>query len=89
MLDSQFVQEQKMKIAPKEITQNNIPRTVRNKDMQDPKQCTPPKPSRKIPCNSDWSDSEDGNDDQARAKPFDIQNPQPSTFYVSEYAPLR
>ena len=52
-----------MKMAAKKTTQNNIPRTVRNKDMQDPKQTRPPKPTRKIPCNSDWSDSEEGKDD--------------------------
>ena len=34
--DSQFVQEQKLKMTAKETTQNNIPRTVRNKDTQDP-----------------------------------------------------
>ena len=89
MLDSQYVQEQKMKMAAKETTQNNVPRTVRNKDMQDHKQSRPPKPTRKIPCNSDWSDTEDGKDDQARSKPFDIEGPQPSTSYVSESAPLR
>ena len=87
MLDSQYVQEQKMKMAAKETTQNNISMTVKSKDMQDPKQSRPPKPTGKIPCNSEWSDSEDGKDDQARAKPFDIQNPQPSTSYTSESAP--
>ena len=34
MSDSQFVQEQNMKMAAKEATQNNIPRTVKNKDTQ-------------------------------------------------------
>ena len=73
----------------KETTQDNIPLTVRNMETQDPKQSRPPKPSRKIHHNSDFSDSEDGKDDQARAKPLDIQDPQPSTSYASESAPLR
>ena len=78
-----------MKMAAKETTQNNILRTVRSKDTQDPKQSRPLKSTRKGPCNSDWSDSEDGKDDQARAKPFDMQNPQPNVSYVSESALLR
>ena len=76
-------------MAAKQTTQNNILRTVRNKDMKDHKQSRHPKPTRKILSNLDWSDSEDGIDDQTRAKPFDIQNPQPSTSYMSESAPLR
>ena len=41
---------------------------------------------------SDWTDSQDGKDDQARAKPLDTQDPQPSTsfaFYTSDATPLR
>ena len=71
-----------------ETTQDNIPRTVRNMEHQAQKESRPPKPSRKIDHHSDWSDSEDGKDDQARAKPVDIQDPQPSTSYVNELAPL-
>ena len=47
-------------------------------NTQDPNQSRSPKPSRKIP--SDWSDSEDGKDDQARAKPINVQYSQPSTL---------
>ena len=57
--NSQFIQDQKMKMTTKttETTQNSIPVTVRNMEMQDPKQSRPPKPSRKLPYNSDWSKS--------------------------------
>ena len=58
-------------------------------ETQDPKQSRPTKPSRKMHHNSDWSDSEDGKDDQARAKPLDIKDQQPSTSYTSESIPLR
>ena len=58
-----------------ETIEDNIPPTVRNMEMQDPKQSRPPKPSRNTHHNSDWSDSEDGKDDQARAKPIDIEVP--------------
>ena len=89
--DSQFVQDSKLKITTKskEITQDNIPITVRNMENETPKQPRPPKPSRKIDHHSDCSDSEDGKDDQARVKPIDIQDPQPSTSYANESAPLR
>ena len=40
------------------------------------------KSNMKIP--SIWSDSDEGKDDQARAKPLDIQEPQPSTSSVNE-----
>ena len=72
--DNEFIQDAKLKMA-KEMDKDNIP-------VIDPKQPRPPKPNRKIPHNSDWSDSEDGKDDQARAKPLDIQDPQPSTSFV-------
>ena len=48
------------------------------------------KPERKIL--SDWSDPENGKDDQARVKPLDLQDQQLSTFfasYASEATPLR
>ena len=69
---------------------DNIPMTARNMETQD----KPPKPNRKIPCYSDWSDSEDGKDDQARAPHtnIDIQDPQPNTSfasYASEATPLQ
>ena len=47
-----------------------------------PKGPTPPKPCRKINQKSDWSDSEDGKDNQARNNPVDMiptHDPQPST----------
>ena len=55
---------------------------IKNREMQDPKQSRPPTPHRKIP--SDWSDSDEGKDDQARAKPLDVQDPQPSTSSANE-----
>ena len=67
----------------KEAEKDNIP--IRNMEMQDPKQSRLPKSDRKIP--SDWSDSDEGKDDQARAKPLDIQDPQPGTSFANE--PLR
>ena len=36
----------------------------------DPNHSRPPKPSKQISHHSDWSNSEDGKDDQARAKPI-------------------
>ena len=60
-----------------------------NMEHQAPKEPRPPKPSRKIDHHSEWSGSEDGKDYQARAKPVDIQDPQPITPYVNESAPLR
>ena len=74
----------------KEMDGDNIPLTERTMETQDPKQSRPPKPYRKVP--SDWSDSEDGKDDQARAKPLDTQDPQPSTSFASHTSdaiPLR
>ena len=61
-----------------------------NMETQDPDQSRPPTPDKNIP--SDWSDSEDGKDNQARAKPLDTQDPQPSTSfasYASDPTPLR
>ena len=52
--DSQFIQDSKLKMTTnsKETMQDNIPLTVKNMEMQDPKQSRPPKPIRKIHCNS-------------------------------------
>ena len=66
MSDNQFIQNAKLKMA-KQMDRDNIPVTERTMGTQDPKQSRPPKPNMKIP--SDWSNSEDGKDDQARAKP--------------------
>ena len=44
---------------------------------------------RKIHQKSDWSDSEDGKDNQARSNPIDVQDPQPSTSYARDSVPLR
>ena len=49
MLDSQFIQEQKMKMTGKETTQKNIPMTVRTKDTQDPRQSRPQNQLEKYP----------------------------------------
>ena len=62
----------KMTAKNKETTQDNIPMTVRNMEMQDPKQSRPPKPTKKVHYNSDCSDLEDEKEGQARAKPLDI-----------------
>ena len=67
----------------KEAEKDDIP--IRTMEKQDPKQSRPPKPCRKLP--SDSSDSDEEKDDQARAKPLDIQDPQPSTSSMSE--PIR
>ena len=89
--DNQLVQVSnlKMTINFKETINDNIPLTVRSMEAQAPKQPRPPKPCRNIDHKSDWSDSEDGKDDQARSNSIDIQDPQPSTSYVSDSAPLR
>ena len=63
--------------------------TVRNMEEPAPKQPKPQETYRKIHHNSDWSDSDDGKDDQVRAKAIDIQDPQPRTSYASKSAPLR
>ena len=56
---------------------------------QVPKQPKPQKPCGKIDHNSDLSDLNDGKDDQARSNPIDVQDPQPSTSYARDSAPLR
>ena len=71
------------------ISQNNISKTVKDMKQQAPKESRPPKPSRNVDYHSDWSDLEDVKDDQVRAKPVDIQDPQPSTSYANESTPLR
>ena len=45
--------------------------TVRNMEDPAPKQPKPQKPCRQIYHKSDWSDSEDGKDDQAISNPTD------------------
>ena len=78
MSDNQFVQNAKLKLA-KQMDRDNTPvteKTIQTK-TQDPNQSRPPRPSREML--SDWSDSEDGKDDQATAKRIDIQDPQPNT----------
>ena len=80
MSDNQFVQDAKLKIT-KETDKNNILVMEKTKETQDHDQSRPPKPDKKIP--SDLSDSEDGKDDQGRAKPLDTQDPQPTTCYAS------
>ena len=82
--DNDFIQDTKLRMA-REVEKDNIP--VRNMEMRDLDHYGLPKPDRKIP--SDWSDSEDGKDDQARAKPLDAQDPRPSTSFPSDVTPLR
>ena len=89
--DEDFVQDAKLvrTTNSKETVKDNIPKTVRSMEEPAPKQPKPQETHRNIHHNSDWSDSEGGKDDQARAKPIDMQDPQPSTSYASELAPLR
>ena len=61
------------------ISQANISKTVKDMEQQAPKESRPPKPSRNVDYHLHWSDLEDMKDDQARTKPVDIQDPQPST----------
>ena len=72
-----------------ENTQDNISKTVKVMENQAPGESTPPKLGRNVDYHSDWGDVEDRKDDQARAKPVDIKDPQPSTSYMNESAPLR
>ena len=68
---------------------DNAPVTVNNMDTQN----RPPKPNRRMPPNSDWSNSESEKDDQARAPipKTPSQNQQGTSFasYASEATPLR
>ena len=88
---SQFIQGSRLKMNTNstETNQDNIPKTVKDTEHQATKESRPPKPSRKIDYHSDCSNSKDGKDDKARAKLVDIQDPQPSTSYMNESAPLR
>ena len=70
-------------------TQDNISKPVTDMEHLAPEESRPPKPSRNVDYHSDWSNLEDMKDDQARAKPVDVQDPQPSTSYMNESAPLR
>ena len=90
MSDNQFVQNAKLKLA-KQMDKDNTPVTEKTMETetQDPYQSRPPKPSRQLSHHSDWSDSEDGKDDQARAKPIGIQDLQPSSSFTSDTTPLR
>ena len=65
------------------MDRDNTPVTekTRQTKTQDPNHSSPSKPSRQISHHSDWSNSEDGKDDQARTKPIDIQDPQPNTSH--------
>ena len=98
MSDNQFVQNTKLKLTKQMGKDNTLvtEKTTQTK-TQDPNPSRAPKPSRHISYHSDWSDSEDGKDDQARAKPFDVphpqpntsQDPQPSTSFTNDTTPLR
>ena len=70
-----------------ETTQDNISKTVKDMEHQASNESRPPKPSRNVEYHSDWSNLEGGKDYQARAKPVDIQDAQPSTSYVNKSAP--
>ena len=86
---SQFVQEAKLRIT-KEIYKDNTQVTERTMETQNRKQSRPSSPSRQISHHSDWNNSGDRKDDQARAKPLDTQeDPQPRTSFASDVTPLR
>ena len=66
-----------------ELIQDIKLRRIRQMDSMTETQVRPPKPSRRTPIPSDWSDDDDGKDDQARApiaKPI-LQDPKPSTSF--------
>ena len=98
MSDNQFFQIAKLKLA-KQADKDNTPVTEKTTQIetQNPSPSRPPKPSRQISHPSDWSDSEDGKDGQARAKlinvphsqPNTLQDLQPSTSYANDTTPLR
>ena len=98
MSDNQLVQNAKLNLA-KQMDRDNIPVTEKTMwtKTQDQNQSKPPKPSRQISHHSDWSNSEDGKDDQTRTKPIDVPHPQPktsqhlqpSTSFASDSTPLR
>ena len=85
MSDNQFVQNTKL---AKQIGYNTpVTEKTMQTETQDPNPSRPPKPSRQIYHHSDWGNSEDRKDDQARAKPIDVQDPQPSTSFASDTTP--
>ena len=67
----QFVQNAKLKLA-KQMDRDNTPVTEKTTctKTSDSNCSRPPKPSRQTSHHSDWSNSEGGKDDQARAKPI-------------------
>ena len=70
------------KISDGELIQDIKLRRIRQMDSTTETRVRPPKPSRRTPIPSDWSD-DDGKDDQTRApiaKPV-LQDPQPSTSF--------
>ena len=70
------------KMSDSELIQDFRLRRLRQRDSRTETQVRPPKPSRRTPIPSDWSD-DDRKDDQARApiaKPV-LQDPQPSTSF--------
>ena len=98
MSENQFVQNTKLKLA-KQPYRYNTPVTEKTMwtKIQDPNPSRPSKPSRQISHHSDWNNSEDGKDDQTRAKPIVVEDPQPntsqdlqpSTSFASDPTPLR
>ena len=81
MTDNQFVQNAKLKLA-KQVDKDNTLVTEKTTwiQTQNPSPYRPSKQSRQISHHSDWSDSVDGKDDQARAKPINVPHPQPNTL---------
>ena len=69
-------------MSDSELIQDIKLRRLRERDNTTEPQVSPTRPSRRTPIPSDWSDDDDGKDDQARApiaKPIP-QDAQPSTL---------
>ena len=66
-----------------ELIQDIKLRRLRERENMTEPQVRPPRPRRRTPIHSDWSDDDDGKDDQAKApiaKPIP-QDPQPCTSF--------
>ena len=101
LANSQLTKEIDKQMTPtsdnRQTTNDNILSTIRKMQSQAPKLPRPQQTYRKIDQKSDWSDSDNGKDNQARSKPIVIDitsdqeaniDPQPSTSNASASAPL-
>ena len=102
LTDRQITQETNKPKAPtsdnKQTTNDKIPSTVRKIHLQAQRQPRQQQTHRKIDVKSDWSDLDDGKDDQARSNPIIVDStsvqeatidPQPSTSNFNASMPLR